>query len=61
MFNTLQEIDGITMPVDDTLNIKNGLNYAQFLEALLRIGYLKADASEDQSTQAFKNALDNMF
>ena len=47
MFNTLQEIDGITMPVDDTLNIKNGLNYAQFLEALLRIGYLKAEQSED--------------
>ena len=49
MFNTLQEIDGVTMPVDDTLNIKNGFNYAQFLEALLRIGYLKAEASEDQS------------
>lgn len=61
MFNTLQEIDGVTMPVDDTLNIKNGFNYAQFLEALLRIGYLKAEASEDTSNQAFKNALDNMF
>lgn len=61
MFGTLQEIDGITMPVDDTLNIKNGLNYAQFLEALLRIGYLKAEASEDQSNQAFKNSLDSMF
>ena len=61
MFNTLQEIDGVTMPIDDTLNIKNGFNYAQFLEALLRIGYLKAEASEDQSNQAFKNALDNMF
>ena len=28
MFQTLQEIDGVVMPVDDTLSIKNGLNYA---------------------------------
>jgi len=61
MFNTLQEIDGVTMPIDDTLNIKNGFNYAQFLEALLRIGYLKSEAAEDQSNQGFKNALDSMF
>ena len=45
MFNTLAEIDGVVMPVDDTLSIKNGFNYAQFLEALLRIGYLKAEAA----------------
>ena len=29
--NSLQEIDGITIPVDDTLNVKGGMNYAQFL------------------------------
>ena len=28
MFTTLQEIDGVVMPVDDTLSTKNGLNYA---------------------------------
>lgn len=49
------------MPIDDTLNIKNGMNYAQFLSAILRIGYLKAEASGDQSSQSYKNALDAMF
>ena len=62
MFTTLQEIDGVVMPVDDTLSIKNGLNYAQFLEAILRIGYLKAEANGGEAqTGAFKTALDNMF
>lgn len=48
-------------PVDDTLNIKGGMNYAQFLSAILKIGYLKAEQSGDQSNQAYKNALDSMF
>ena len=44
LFNsTLQEIDGVYMPVEDTLNIKNGINYAQFLEAILRIAYYRSD------------------
>jgi len=58
---SLHEIDGIFIPVDDTLNIKGGMNYAQFLSALLRIGYIKAEQSGDQSNQAYKNALDYMF
>jgi len=37
------------IPVDDTLNIKGGMNYAQFLSALLKIGYLKAESSGDSS------------
>jgi len=28
MFQTLQLIDGVLLPVEDTLNIKNGMNYA---------------------------------
>ena len=40
---SLKEIDGIYMPIDDTLNVKAGMNYAQFLSALLRIAYIKAD------------------
>ena len=58
---SLREIDGIYVPIDDTLNVKGGMNYAQFLSALLRIAYIKADASGDQSPQAYKNALDAMF
>lgn len=58
---SLHEIDGIYLPVDDTLNIKAGMNYAQFLSALLRIGYIKAEQSGDQSSQAYKNSLDAMF
>jgi hypothetical protein len=40
---SLYEIDGMFSPVDDTLNIKGGMNYAQFLSAILKIGYLKAE------------------
>jgi len=36
----------IRLPLQDTLNLKNGLNYAQFLEAILRIAYFKLDESE---------------
>lgn len=58
---SLHEIDGMYVPVDDTLNVKGGMNYAQFLSALLRIAYIKAEQSGDQSNQAYKNALDAMF
>ena len=57
MFQTLQLIDGVVLPVEDTLNIKNGLNYAQFLEAILRIGYIKAE----ETGQSFKMTLEKMF
>jgi len=46
---SLHEIDGIYVPIDDTLNVKGGMNYAQFLSALLRIAYIKAEQSNDQS------------
>lgn len=42
IFQGISAIEGLTMPVEDTLNIKNGLNYAQFLEALLRIAFIKS-------------------
>ena len=58
---SLHEIDGMNVPVDDTLNIRGGMNYAQFLSALLRIAYIKKDQSGDTSNQAYKNALDLMF
>ena len=58
---SLREIDGIYVPVDDTLNCKGGMNYAQFLQALLLIAYIKAEKSGDQSNQAYKNALDAML
>jgi hypothetical protein len=58
LFNsTLQEIDGVTMPVEDTLNIKNGLNYAQFLEAILRIAYWR---SENEGIP-YKQAIESIF
>lgn len=58
---SLYEIDGMFSPVDDTLNVKGGMNYAQFLSALLKIGYLKAEQSGNASSQSYKNALDLMF
>ena len=40
---TLKDIEGINIPPDDTINVKNGINYAQFLEALLRICMHKSE------------------
>jgi hypothetical protein len=33
----LHDIDGVNVPFCDTLNLMNGVNYAQFLEAFLMI------------------------
>lgn len=54
---TLCQIEGVNTPLDDTLNIKNGLNYAQFLEAILRICMSK---SEEQKVP-FKKILEELF
>jgi len=41
------------------LNVKNGLNYAQFLEAIIRIAYFKLDESEYANSESgYKNILD---
>jgi hypothetical protein len=41
------------------LNIKNGLNFAQFLEGILRISYMKLrDGNEELG---FKAVLSNIF
>lgn len=42
----MMEIDGVSIPFADTLNVMNGLNYAQFLEAILRIAYWKKNNSD---------------
>jgi hypothetical protein len=57
------EIEGVNIPFVDTLNVMNGLNYAQFLEAILRITYYKKDASPEQrnNPDGFKNTLEAMF
>lgn len=33
----------IRVPLTDTLNIKNGLNYSMFLESIIRIAYYKLE------------------
>lgn len=56
------EIDGVSIPFADTLNILNGLNYAQFLEAILRIAYYKKEHSDQAGNpEGFKNTLESMF
>ena len=60
--DAMKEIDGVNLPFGDTLNILNGLNYAQFLEAILRIAYWKKGNSEQaQVHDGFKNTLESMF
>ena len=57
---SLHEI--IHLPLQDTLNVKNGLNYAVFLEALIRIAYYKLEESEYAAHEGgYKNILDNIF
>ena len=54
----LGNIEGVDFPIKpDTLEILNGMNYAQFLEALLRIGYIKAQQNEEFG----KNSLNNIY
>jgi len=58
----MHEIDGVQIPFADTLNIMNGLNYSQFLEAILRIAYYKKDSGEQAGNQdGFKNTLEAIF
>ena len=55
--NTLHEIEGVMTPINDTLNIKNGMNYAMFLEAILRICYYRAE----NEGIPYKRVLDQVF
>jgi len=55
--NTLHEIEGVQTPINDTLNIKNGMNYAMFLEAILRICYYRAE----NEGVPYKRVLDQIF
>jgi hypothetical protein len=58
----MHEIDGVNIPFADTLNIQNGLNYAQFLEAILRIAYYKKEHSDQAGNpEGFKITLETMF
>lgn len=58
---SLKDIEGLNMPPDDTLNVKNGMNYAQFLEALLRICMYKSELAEVKLPGAFKRVLEDVF
>lgn len=58
----MMEIDGVKTPFADTLNIDNALNYAQFLEAILRIAYYKKNESDQAgNVDGFKNTLESIF
>lgn len=60
IFESLHEL--IRLPLTDTLNVKNGLNYAMFLEAIVRIAYHKMEENgETEVDGAYKNVLEQMF
>ena len=60
IFESLHEL--IRIPIADTLNIKNGLNYAMFLESIIRTGYHKMEENCEQDQEgAYKNILEQMF
>jgi hypothetical protein len=54
----------IRLPLQDTLNVKNGLNYSMFLESIIRIAYhkLEEDGSGHHDNESgYKNVLEQMF
>ncbi len=54
--------DQIRIPMKDTLEIKNGINYAGFLEGIVRTAYFRLDDQQLQDTDgALKNILEDMF
>lgn len=58
----MHQIDGVNIPFQDTLNLHNGLNYAQFLEAILRIAYWMKDMGpEKMNEDGFANTLESLF
>lgn len=59
----IHEIDGFEGHIKDPLNIFNGLNYAQFLEAILRTAYYKKQNNPDRAEAAdgYKVTLEGMF
>ena len=58
----MHQIDGVHIPFSDTLNISNGLNYAQFLEAILRIAYwIRDNGPEKNNEDGFANTLVTLF
>lgn len=49
-------------PIQDTLNVKNGLNYAHFLESIIRIAYYRVDDNGlSNNPDGYKNVLDQVF
>lgn len=52
----------IHLPLSDTLNVKNGLNYSSFLEAIIRIAYYKLEESEYAGQDnGYRNVFEGVF
>ena len=52
----------VRLPITDSLNVKNGLNYSMFLESIIRIAYHKLDDQAPGSDDGgFKGVLEQMF
>jgi hypothetical protein len=47
----MHQVDAVRIPFQDTMNVMNGLNYAQFLESILRIAYSKLDNSAEKGAE----------
>jgi len=57
IFEALHEL--VNLPLNDTLNIKNGMNYAMFLESIIRIAYHKVEENGESDVDgAYKNVLE---
>ena len=60
IFESLHEL--IRLPLQDSLSIKNGLNYAMFLETIIRTAYHKMEENGETEVEgAYKNVLEQMF
>lgn len=60
VFESLHEL--VRLPLEDTLDVMNGMSYSMFLEAIIRTAYHRLEDNGEQDAQdAYKDILEDMF
>ena len=60
VFESLHEL--VRLPLADTMDVMNGMNYSMFLETIIRTAYHRLEENGEQDIQdAYKNILEDMF
>ena len=60
VFDALSDL--LKFPLQDTLNIRNGLSYSQVIEAILRVAFMRLEDSEYvNQDNGFRMTLEQIF